>query len=204
MIENMKRLNRVYLIRHGQIEGYEHFPIYGHTDVRLTETGLLQMQQAAERLRLAEIGAIYASDLQRAVMGARQIARYHDVPVRLLPELREMYFGAWEGLTLSEVGERFPRELEQRRADIVNFRSPGGGESVRDLFERVMTCYNRILKEQEGNDIAIVGHGAVNRVILCEALGLDPARIFNLQQDYGCLNIIDYFPDTTLVRLVNG
>ena len=201
---SMKRLNRVYLIRHGQIDGYERFPVYGHTDVQLTETGILQMQQAAERLRLAEVGAIYASDLTRAVMGARQIARYHDVPVHLLPELREAYFGEWEGLILSEIEDRFPRELEHRRADIVNFKSPGGGESVRDLSDRVLPRYHHILEEREGEDVAIVAHGAVNRVILCDAMGLDFQCIFNIQQDYGCLNIIDYYPDARLVRLING
>jgi len=49
-----------------------------------------------------------------------------------------------------------------------------------------------------------VAHGGVNRVILSHVLGLDLSRIFNIQQDYGCLNIVDYFPDTVVVQLING
>ena len=65
----------------------------------ITGIGTLQLEKMAERLRLAEIKAIYSSDLKRSNKGAMQIARYHDVPIYPLPELREMSFGDWEGLT---------------------------------------------------------------------------------------------------------
>ncbi|MCD6296590.1 MAG: alpha-ribazole phosphatase [Deltaproteobacteria bacterium] len=200
----MKRLNRVYLIRHGQVVGYEKFPVYGHTDVDLTETGILQVQQVAERLRLVGISAIYSSDLKRSAISARQIARYHDVPFHSLPELREMFFGDWEGMNMQEIRKGFPEELKKRQEDLVNFKGPGDGESVHQFSERISNCFEHITSEQQGKNIVIVAHGAVNRIILCNALGLDLARMFNIQQDYGCLNIIDYFPDSTLVRLVNG
>ena len=200
----MRRINRVYLIRHGQINGYENFPVYGHTEVDLTEIGILQMQQVAERLRFAEIGAIYSSDLERSASGARMIARYHDVPLRFLSELKEIYFGDWEGRTMAEIRSDFPKELAKRQADLVNYQPPGDGESIGRFSKRIMKIYERILSEQRDNDIVIVAHGAVNRVILCEALGLDIVHMFNIQQDYGCLNIIDYFTDSRVVRLVNG
>ena len=199
----MDRLNRLYIVRHGQIVGYDKFPIYGHTDVDITEVGIIQIEHLADQLRLVNIRAIYSSDLKRSVKGAQIIARHHDVPLHALPELREMYFGDWEGATLTEIREHFPDELDRRNADLVNYQPPGGGESIGHLSERIMSCFQNILDEQKGNDILIVGHGGVNRVILCSALGLDLTRMFSLQQDYGCLNIIDYFPDSTLVRLVN-
>jgi alpha-ribazole phosphatase len=61
-----------------------------------------------------------------------------------------------------------------------------------------------MLKEETGKDILLVAHGGVNRIILCQALGIDLSNVFSIQQDYGCLNIIDYFPDHALVRLING
>jgi len=200
----MKRINRLYLIRHGQINGYEKFPVYGHTDVDMTKTGNLQMEKMAERLSLTEIKAIYSSDLKRSNKGALQIARYHDVPIYSLPELREMCFGDWEGLTLSEIRNRFPEEVQKRQEDLLHYNIPGEGESIKQFSERISNCLERILGEQKDNDFVIVAHGGVNRVILCNALGLDLVKIFNLQQDYGCLNIIDYFSDSTLVRLING
>ena len=192
------------MIRHGQVNGYQDFVVYGHTDVDLTEIGMLQMKQMAERLRLTNLKVIYASDLKRASTEAKLIAMYHDVPVRVLPELREMAFGDWEGLPLAEIRHRFPEALTQRQADLMNFRVPGGGESVGDLGERICQAFDEIREREKGKDIALVVHGAVNRVILCQAMGLDLSCMFNIQQDYGCLNIIDYYPDKTLVRLVNG
>ncbi len=200
----MKRINRVYLVRHGQIYGYENFPVYGQTDVDLTKIGILQMEQVAERLRFAEIRAIYSSDLERSATGARLIARYHDVPLNFLPELREIYFGDWEGLTLSQIRRRFPQELAKRQADLINYQPPGNGESIGRFSRRIIKTYKRILSEQKGKGIVIVAHGAVNRIILCEALGLELSHMFNIYQDYGCLNIIDYYTDSRIVRLVNG
>ena len=200
----MNRINRLYLVRHGQINGYEKFPVYGHTDVDITGIGTLQLEKMAERLRLAEIKAIYSSDLKRSNKGAMQIARYHDVPIYPLPELREMSFGDWEGLTLSEIRSRFPEEIQKRQADIFHYSAPGEGESIKQFSGRILNCFERITGEQQDNDFVIVAHGGVNRVILCNALGLDLPKMFNLHQDYGCLNIIDYFSDSTLVRLING
>jgi alpha-ribazole phosphatase len=200
----MQRDNRVYLIRHGQVSGYENFPVYGHTDVNLTDVGILQMKQVAERLRLTELTAIYSSDLIRSATSARLIARHHDVPVYFLPELREMKFGQWEGLTLTDIRTRFPEELQKREDDLMNYRAPGDGESIADLAARIEAVFERIRAEQQGNNVVISAHGAVNRIILCRAMGLNLERMFNIHQAYGCLNIIDYFPDTTLVRLMNG
>jgi alpha-ribazole phosphatase len=195
---------RLYLVRHGQVEGFERFPIYGHTDILLTEVGILQFEKLAERLRFTKIHAVYSSDLKRAVMGARIVGRHHDVPHHVFSELREIHFGDWEGLGLQDVRERFPEKVRHRMNDPVNFRAPGKGETIAELSQRVMRCFEDILCRQEGRDFLIVGHGAVNRVILCNALGLDLARMFRLHQDYGCLNIVDYFPDSTVVRLING
>jgi len=199
----MERVNRLYLVRHGQVVGHERLPANGHTDVDITEIGMLQMEHLAGRLRLIEIDAIYSSDLQRTKKGAGIIGRHHDAPHRVIPEFRELCFGDWEGLDMEDIMQGYPGELERRRQDIAGYRPPKG-ESMRDLSERVMPRLMDMLQEEAGKDILLVAHGGVNRVILCNALGIDLANIFSIQQDYGCLNIIDYFPDHTLVRLING
>lgn len=194
----------MYLIRHGQIDGYENSPVYGHTDMELTETGGLQMQQISERLRLTEPKAIYSSDLKRCKIGARIIGCYHDIPLYFLPELRELFLGEWEGITLSELQSRFPKELQKRQANLLDYEPPGGGESIGRFCKRITDCFEHILEKEKNNDIIMVCHGAVNRIIICKALGLNIADMFNIHQDYGCLNIIDYFSDSKIIRLING
>ena len=204
MIAFMDRVNRLYLVRHGQVVGHDGFVANGHTDVDITDVGKEQMESLAERLRFACIGIIYSSDLKRTKIGARIIGKHHNVCHCTLQGLRELYFGDWEGLPLSKIRQDYPGELEKRQVDIANYRPPGNGESLLDLSTRVLSQLRGIFREQKGKDILIVAHGAVNRVILCDALGLELAKVFNIQQDYGCLNIIDYYPDSTLVRLING
>ena len=126
----MGRRNRLYIVRHGQIVNDDKIPVCGYTDIDVTEVGILQLDRLAERLRLAHINAIYSSDLQRSVNGARIIARHHDVPLYQLSELREMYFGDWEGLTLEEIRNGFPDELEKRKKELMHFQPPGKGEIV--------------------------------------------------------------------------
>lgn len=201
---SMDRLNRLYLVRHGQVLRYNGMAAFGQTDVDITEVGNLQMQYLAERLRFVNIKAIYSSDLKRSVTGARIIARYHDVPHAIMPDLKEIFFGYWEGMSKTEIDKDYPGELEKRQADIVNYHPPGNGESISDLSGRVMPCLQSIMEEQKGNDILLVAHGEVNRIIICKALGLELANIFSIHQDYGCLNIIDYFPNYALIRLMNG
>lgn len=200
----MEEHTTLYLIRHGQVLGYEKVTINGSTDVDLTDVGLLQIENLSERLRLVSIEAIYSSNLKRSVRGAQTIACHHHAALHVVPELREMDFGDWEGITMSEIRERFPEELESRKADIVHFSPPGGGESIEQLAQRVLPCLEKILENQKGAHFLILGHGMVNRVILCHTLGLDLSRVFHMQQDYGCLNIIDYYPDSTQLKLLNG
>lgn len=200
----MDRLNRIYLVRHGQVRAYDSNPIYGHSDVDITQKGQLQMEQLAHRLQSIDLKAIYCSDLKRSHLGAQIISRYHKVPIIVLSTLREMSFGDWEGLTLEEVCHRYPEEVKMRQENLLYFRPSGDSESVATFSKRILASYKQILTEQRGHDILIVAHGAVNRIILCHALQLNFSHMFRLQQDYGCLNIVDYYADSALVRLVNG
>src|SRR4030042_1293569 len=73
-----------------------------------------------------------------------------------------------------------------------------------EILCRALPRLKEILSQHQGQSLAMVTHAGINRVILCEALGLPLKNLFNLDQKYGCLNIIDYFPDLAVVRLVNG
>ena len=200
----MEKYTRLYLVRHGQVVGFEKLKANGHTDVDITETGVIQMNTLAEKLRLVELNAIYATGLIRTEKGARIIGQYHNLPIISKPELKEIYFGDWEGMHLEEIEKACPGELDKRYNDITGYRPPGNGESMSDVSKRVLVCLKEIISENTGKNVLIVAHGGVNRTIFCEALGMDIKNLFNIQQDYGCLNILDFYPDNVLVRLVNG
>jgi len=196
---------RLFLVRHGEVANHQgEFRYNGHIDVDLTENGLSQMERVAERLQSEQIKGVYSSDLIRTMRGASAIAGLHGISPVADARLKEVAAGRWEGLTFNEVHERFPDESHVRFEDLVNYRIKGGGESLRDVEARVIPALNEIVSRHKGENAVIVAHGGVNRVILCHALNLCLENFFRLEQGYGCLNIIDFYDGTALVRLVNG
>lgn len=199
----MKR-TRIYLVRHGQVEGFEEKRYNGQGDVRLTPEGEAQFGLLQMRLQKKTVHAVYSSDLSRCLDGARLLARTFDLEPVVRPELRELHIGEWEGKTWQELQAAYPEEWRARLADIVHYQVPGG-ESLLALAERVRAVIRELVAAHPGEDLLLVAHGGVNRVILLDAIGAPLERLFHIEQAYGCLNIIDYFTDgNAVVQLLNG
>jgi broad specificity phosphatase PhoE len=68
-----------------------------------------------------------------------------------------------------------------------------------------MPVIGEIVERHKGQEVLVVGHGGVNRIVLLNAIGAPLAGMFNIEQTYGCLNIIDYYADgRATVKLLNG
>jgi len=193
---------RVYLIRHGQVLNFEEKTYNGHRDVDITPYGVRQMEAVAVRLRDEELAGVYCSDMIRTRKGADIIAAPHGLVPQPRPALRELDVKLWEGLNADSVEERFPGAFDAWREEGAEYQVPGG-ESIRNLAERVIPALREILDAHVSENIVLVTHGGVNRVILADAMGNGFNRLYSIEQDYGCMNIIDYFSDYAVVRLVN-
>jgi alpha-ribazole phosphatase len=200
----MTEKTRIYLIRHGEVEGAGTRRYNGHADVSLSERGIAQYHLMKERLADREISCCYTSDLTRCAVGAGIIcSRLGLSPVRER-NLRELDIGVWEGKTWAELQSEYPREWQARLDDIVNYRVPGG-ECLNDLHARILPVINTIAERHRGENVLVVAHGGANRVILLDAIGAPLASLFNIEQDYCCLNIIEYYADgKAVVKLLNG
>ncbi len=181
--------NNIYLVRHGKISTDETEKYFiGQTDLMLDEEGRAQGKRLGRILSGIKVSAVFCSDLTRSFATAEIISDYHGISPVVKPELREISLGEWDGLSFSEVIKRYPDEYKQRGRDIVKFRPPGG-ESFHDCGERVIPAFEEIVRESQGN-IVIAGHAGVNRLIICHTMGLPVENLFNISQDYGCINII--------------
>ena len=194
---------RLYLVRHGQVAAGHTQRYHGHNDIGLSPQGVQQFEDLAAQLAAIPLQGVYSSDLSRTLKGAEIISRGRGLVPQAVPQFREVNFGAWEGLTFGEILEQYPSQLEARLRDLSSFRIPGG-ESLKDLAARALPRLRELLARHRDAAFLIVAHAGINRVILCEALGLSLDHLFRLDQTYGCLNIIDYFPDLAVVRLLNG
>ncbi len=194
---------RLYLVRHGETEGAEAKRYKGSIDVPLSENGINHMQALAVHLRTTVfIKAVYSSDLIRSKKSAEILSE----PFGLLPvvveDLREWNFGNWEGMSFSEVEEKYPVEFKAWAGD-PSKHGPVGGESTIEVQERVVKAVDRIFSEHLDEDIVIVAHGGVNRLLLCEFLGIPLENIFRIEQDFGALNIIEFNEGYPSAKLLN-
>jgi alpha-ribazole phosphatase len=192
---------RMYLARHGEV--VNHGVYNGQTDVDITEVGIRQMERLKDLLKDKNLSAVYSSDLLRARRGAQIVAQPHGLRPESFPQFREVHFGRWQGLSYSEVMQRYPLDISQWINDLENFRIPAG-ESMLDVRNRAMPKLQELIERHRGKEFALICHGALNRIILAEAIHLPFAHLLRIEQDYGCLNIIEYTPSWTLVKLVNG
>ncbi len=187
---------RLYVLRHGEPERRDLF--YGHHDLGLSPRGLAQARAQAERLGRVPLVAIYTSDLERARVGASLVAEQTGAPIHVDPALREMSLGALEGVPHAEALERYPEWATRSYMDMLDTRMPGGGESVRDLSERVLTCTERLVRAHAGPaerdrwPVALIyAHNTVARVLLAQAAGAGPAGYTRFMQRYGAINRLE-------------
>ena len=196
---------RIFLWRHPEVQGVADGRFWGHTDVSLTRQGRVQIKAVVKRMSREKLTAIYSSDLVRTRVVAEAVARKQSIrrKVEALPALRELNLGIWEGLTFKEIAERFPMELQARVDDLAGFRILGG-ESLSDMAERVVPAFMEMVGANQGGVVCVVAHAGVNRIILTRLLGAPLDRIFRLEQQYACLNLIDVYEDgTPVIKRIN-
>jgi broad specificity phosphatase PhoE len=153
-------------VRHGRTAWNAERRFQGQTDVPLDEEGLAQAQALAAHLRGERFDIAVSSDLARARTTAERICRGRAVELEFAPELREMRFGAWEGLTWDEIVRRWP-ELDERYEKSPRTYTAEGGESWDELCARVEGLLRRVAARLEPDGRAlIVCHAGVLHAIV--------------------------------------
>ena len=185
---------RVYLVRHAQPalpDGRRRF--LGRTDLPLTAHGIEQARLLAERLGDVVFGAAYCSPLQRSRHTADILTAGRPVAVQERAWLVEIDVGLWDLLAFDEVRRLYPEEYAVRESDLGGAPFPQG-ESLQDVEARVLPGFWSLLEETAG-DVLVVGHRAVNVVLLNHLLGEPLSRAFNIRQEYCDTSIIELHGD---------
>jgi alpha-ribazole phosphatase len=197
-------MTRVILVRHGETADEDTKKVYkGTLDIPLSAQGVRTITATAEFLADFPLERVYTSALTRCVESGRIIAARRGLPVQTEPELNELHFGSWEGLSFTEIRERYPQQMQRWLADPVA-HTPPGAEPLREAQARVMGCWRRLLDAHRDGTIALVIHAGIARIIICSLLDMDIARLFRLAQDCGCVDIIDVYRDgIAVLKLLN-
>lgn len=198
-IEQVKKV-AVFIREHLRLESSAKYQSYLR-DIHKTKGPRGQGVKGSRKAQ--RLAAVYTSNLSRAVKSAEIIARPYKLKPIQMKELRERSFGIWEGMSFTEIKERYPEEFSAWAGNPLKY-SPVEGESTVEVEKRVMKAVNRILKKHKGDEIAIVSHGGVSRIILCNILGIPLENIFRIEQDYAAVNIIEFWNKYPVVKLING
>jgi probable phosphoglycerate mutase len=123
----------------------------------LSKEGIGQARKVAERLKEERIDYAYVSDLERAKVTAEEILKMHPETKVFYPkELRERDFGVYNGKPKDEL----IKVREERGIPFEEFR-PEGGESVKDIHERIIKFFDEIFEKRKGKTVLFVSHGMI-------------------------------------------
>jgi uncharacterized phosphatase len=172
----------LYLIRHGQTDWNEQNRLQGSVERPLNEQGREQAREIGKKLSQLTIDAIYSSPMERAKETAKIIAEHHECEVGFYPGLREASYGLIEGLTHQEYHEQYKEPLAHRNSlpqeERKLIRLVEGAESLEDVATRAIPCLIEITQRHLGQNVIVVTHGGVIRVLLTYLAGHDDRNIF--------------------------
>jgi broad specificity phosphatase PhoE len=165
------RRRRIVIWRHGRTAWNAERRFQGQLDVPLDEVGLAQAAQAAAALARLKPNRIVSSDLSRAMRTAQALADRTGLEVQPDPGLRETFAGEWQGLSRQELESRFAAELAEWASS--SDTRPGGGETRREVAERMVTSISAALASVgKGQTLVVATHGGAARAAIGALVGL--------------------------------
>lgn len=177
-------ITELYLVRHGETKLNADGVYYGWTDCGLSEKGLMQAEDLADILQNVRFDAVISSSLNRAVATAVIVSGRTPNEIVKDDRLRELNFGAWEGMHHKAVIEKHKEAWENWSKDWKN-TAPPGGEGFRELYSRVKSCIEEILKEYKGKKVLVVSHHGTMRIIPLILLGLPEEAYWSFTAEQG-------------------
>jgi 2,3-bisphosphoglycerate-dependent phosphoglycerate mutase len=185
---------RLFLVRHGETESNRQGLALGRADVPLNDLGRKQAGQLAAALADEPLLAIYASPLQRTIDTARAIATAHNLSVSIEPAFIEMDVGEVEGLTFSELRERYPQLLETWVSAQGPQSAMPGGERLLDVQQRATKAVQSLATRHPEGAVCVVTHNFVILSLLADALAIDLAGFRRLRHAVGAITTLELRP----------
>ena len=202
-------MTEIILVRHGETDWNVAEVFRGRIDIELNKTGTKQAELLAEYLRDLKIAAVYSSPLKRALKTAEMMAGYHNLDVGIAPGLIDFDYGEWQGLSHEVVKNRYKELYAEWIKNPHQVKMPAG-ESLNDVRRRATSVVDSVVARNEGT-VVLVAHRVVNKVLICNLLGLDNSHFWNIRQDACGITTFTYenerfiltkHNDTSFLRLI--
>lgn len=177
----------------------------------LNKTGRAQARATGEWLAplASTFDAMVSSPVRRTHETAEILAEHLGLEIAVEHGIAEMEFGSWDGLSFTEVHEKWPDELSAWLGDLDS--APHGGESMRTVQKRVLAGRDRILADHPGSTVVAVSHVTPIKTLVAEALSAPLEAVYRMELAPASVTVISYFgggPDGSVpmssLRLFNG
>ena len=194
---------RMLLLRHAETDWNRERRFQGGRDVPLSATGRQQAESAARLLAATRLDAVWSSPLVRARDTAAIIAAPHGLAVQEAAAFREMGFGEWEGLTRDEVRERFA-DANRAWVETPHEATWSGAETLAAVRTRALAGLAALRAAHQGQTICLVTHGITGRLLILEALGLGPDRLWSFHLSSTGISELEFRDDWTTLHRMNS
>jgi len=187
----MTEARRLWLVRHGETEGQSSIRYHGRNDVPLSHAGRQQIRALLPLLRGVPFCAVVHSPLSRAAESAAILAEGLSLDAALLrvdERLREISFGACEGMTREEIDAAHPtfwRDNEQGLLDAFP-----GGEPRGRFAARVAAAANELVGEPWRGDLLLVAHRGIVKHTIAALLSLGAAELDALGVELASVSVL--------------
>jgi probable phosphoglycerate mutase len=194
----------MWLARHGETEWTVDDKFNGWSDISLTELGKSQAQGLGLYFKERPLTVVYSSPLIRCLETAQSASLSHNLSPLIAPELKELDYGEWDGMARFDIMTEYPKTWAAWVRDPAGVAAPGG-ESGYDVLARITPFLKSLVAQYTGQEFLVVAHKAVNRLFLCDILGI-PSRNYRklIGQSSCALNCIQWIEGEPRVMLMNS
>lgn len=169
-------MTELVLVRHGKTNANINGIYCGGTDLPLADKGIKETTRTANALSGDKFDCVYCSDKKRAKQTAQIIVP--KLKKTFLSTLKEINFGAFEGLTANEIQETMPNEWQQFMNDFQNFTFPEG-DNANDYYNNAVHAIKGIVSAHENKKILVISHKGFIASVLSFYLNGNGAHIFS-------------------------
>jgi broad specificity phosphatase PhoE len=187
----MPGVRRLWLVRHGETEGQSSIRYHGRNDVALNDVGRAQIHALAPWVRQVPFRRVVCSPLRRAAESAAILAAHCGLPataVEVEERLREISFGACEGMTRDEIAAAFPAFWPAYEQGLVD--TFPDGEPRAAFAARVAAAIRELASMDWGSDLLVVAHRGTVRQALRTLLELRPGEPDAFAVELGSVSVL--------------
>jgi broad specificity phosphatase PhoE len=195
-------MKTIYLVRHAETTWNLEGRVQGSRDTPLSIDGLAQTVKTVAFLSALRFDTIFTSPLARARAIAEPVGVNLGIPPIVVPELREIEFGCWEGRTWNEIVAIYPATLAAWELKSPEAR-PDGGESLAHVRRRAGKVRS-IVESSSGNLALVVAHGGLNRVLISVLLDLPLSSYSSFTQPSACISVFEAETSKWQARVIDS